>query len=155
MPQAKTTIKNHFSPSEKVISPKGIKPAKQEFKEDADLNSIMQKFQKTGSIDHATIHQGQYGIASPVQLHEALNLVKTAETMFNELPSSARNKFENNAVNFLEYVQDEKNYSEAKELGISLSPEAEAKALALINSEAGAEQAQVEPLGGEGTPPAE
>ena len=128
MPQAKITIKNHYSPSERVLSPKGIKPAKQEFKADTDLNTIMRKFQKTGAIDHSKIHQGSYGIASPVQLHEALNLVNTAETMFNELPSSLRNKFENNAEKFLAFVQDDKNYDEARNLGLLLEPAAQAAA---------------------------
>ena len=122
------TIKNSLSPSESVKSPKGIKPAKQEFKDDADLNSIMRKFQKSGSIDHAQIYQGTYGVASPHQLHEAMNLVTHADTMFNELPSSIRNKFKNNAVDFLEYVQNPANAEEAKSLGISLSTEAAAAA---------------------------
>ena len=149
---AKTVIKNHFSPSEKVLSPSGRKAAKQEFKDDADLNSIMRKFQKTGAIDHAKIHQGSYGIASPMQLHEAMNLVKKSESMFNELPSSIRNKFENNAEQFLDYVQNPDNAIEAKELGISLSPEA-AKAAEKAASEAGAEQALSAPVGSEGTEP--
>lgn len=130
MPTAKTAIKNHFSPSEKVVSPKGVKKAKQEFKEDADLNSIMRKFQKTGAIDHAKMHQGSYGIASPVQLHEAMNLVTKADSMFNDLPSSVRNRFQNSATQFLEFVQNADNIEEARELGISLSTEAHAEAVA-------------------------
>lgn len=106
------------------ISPKGIKPAKQEFKQDADINSIMAKFQKTGAIDHVSKHQQNYGIATPQSLHEALNVVTAAQTMFNDLPSSLRNKFENRASDFLKFVQDEKNYEEAIELGLDLTPEA-------------------------------
>ena len=125
-------IKNHFSPSERVLSPAGVKPAKQEFKDDADLNSIMKKFQKTGAIDHVVKHQGSYGISTPVLLHEAMNLVTAADSMFADLPSSLRNKFENKPAAFLEYVQDPKNAEEAKKLGLALTPEAtiEAEAIA-------------------------
>jgi len=132
-------IKNSLSPSEKVVSPKGIKKAKQEFKNDADINSIMKKFQKTGIITHVNKHQGQYGDMSPQTLHESLNTVRTAETMFNELPSSIRNKFENQPGQFLEYVQDPKNYADAKAIGLRLSDQAEQAALAAIE-EAGLTQ---------------
>ena len=125
----KPMVKNMFSPSERVVSPKGIKPAKQEFKDDADLNSIMRKFQKTGAIDHYAKYQGEYGEIGPAGLHQAMNTVIRAQNMFDELPSSIRNRFDNNPQDFLSFVQDPDNYQEAKELNIGLAPEAEAIAI--------------------------
>lgn len=130
----KNIIKNSLSPSQKVVSPQGIKKAKQEFKDDADINSIMRKFQKTGVITHTARHQGEYGEIGPQTLHDALNTVRAAETMFQELPSSIRNKFANNPQEFLAYVQDSKNYIEAQSLGLRLAPEAENAALAAIEA---------------------
>lgn len=122
----KPIVKNMFSPSEQVESPPGEKRAKQEFKQDADINSIMAKFQKTGAIDHASKYQPLYGIASPQTLQEAMNTVTAAQTMFEELPSSLRVKFNNRPQDFLEFIQNPDNKSEAIKLGLtSLSDEAE------------------------------
>lgn len=147
-------IKNHFSPSEKVVSPNGgkdRKPAKQEFKDDADINSIMRKFQKTGAIDHAKVHQGFYGVATGQTLHDAQTLVANAQSMFADLPSSIRNKFENEPSRFLDYVQDPANAAEAAELGISLAPEAAAQAAAEAAEAAENKAGEVAP---DGPPPA-
>ncbi len=124
MPTPKLVIKNHFSPSEVVKSPKGVKPAKQEFKQDADINSIMKKFQKSGAMDHAQLHQGHYGDTTGQDLQSAATIVANANSMFNDLPSSVRNKFENEPSRFLDFVQNADNQQEAYELGISLSPAA-------------------------------
>ncbi len=121
-------VKNRFSPSQKVVSPEGRKPAQQQFKDDTDINSIMRKFQKTGTINHSATHQPEYGIATGPTLHQAMNLVTKANSMFEELPSSIRNKFKNQPSAFLDFVQDHNNAAEAEELGLELSTEAKAKA---------------------------
>jgi len=143
-----TTIKNSLSPSQRVVSPQGRKPAQQQFKQDADLNSIMRKFQKTGAIDHANIHQGSYGMASPYDLHQAMNLVSNANTLFADLPSTVRNKFRNDPLAFFEYVQNPDNATEAATLGISLSLEA---AKAAIDSQQTTPPAKQDASHGEGT----
>ena len=120
-------VKNMFTPSERVKSPKGKQKAQQQFKEDADINSIMRKFQKTGAIDHVAMHQPNYGLVGPQDLHTAMNIVAGANTMFEELPSTLREKFAD-ASGFLEFVQDPNNDVEARELGLALAPEAQAKA---------------------------
>lgn len=136
-------VRNVYSIVENPKGPKGEKPAKQEFKEDADINKIMRKFQKTGAIDHAAKYQPQYGESTPTDFHEAMNIVTRAQSMFNELPSSIRKKFENSAAGFLEFVQDEKNYEEAKELGIDLAPEAQSIAEERIKAASEAAEASV------------
>lgn len=132
-------MKNMWSPSEKVISPKGVKPAQQQFKNDCDINSIMARFQKTGAIDHVAKHQPQYGDSNPMDYHQSMTIIANANSMFADLPSSLRRKFNGNPAEFLEFVQDPKNEAEAKELGISLSPEAKAKAEEIAKSQTPAE----------------
>lgn len=127
--QPKPEVKNMFSPRTVVISPKGVKKAKQEFKDDADLNSIMRKFQKTGAIDHFATHGLHYGEIGPADLQTAMNTVIKADQMFSELPSTVRNRFSNSPQDFLEFVQNPDNYEEALSLNIGLSPEAEAIAV--------------------------
>ena len=123
----KVKIKNTFSPSEKVVTEGGTSLTKQEFKKDTDLNVIMRKFQVTGALDHVNMHQGQYGESTPVQYHQAMTIVANAKSMFEDLPSSLRNKFDNEPAKFLDFVQDERNFDEAQELGIALAPELQTK----------------------------
>lgn len=128
---SKQTVKNMFSPSEKVVSPKGKVKAQQQFKGDADINTIMKKFQKTGAIDHVSQYQPAYGLATAADLHTMMNIVANAQSMFEALPSSLRTRFENKPDKFLEFVQNPDNAAEAAELGLALSPEAQSQADAL------------------------
>ncbi len=128
------TPRNAYSPRVPVVSPCGDGAAQQQFKEDCDVNTIMQRYQKTGAIDHVSKHQPEYGFATANNYHESMNVITTANSMFNDLPSKIRNEFSNNPEAFLRFVQDPKNAERAIELGIALSPKA-------------AEQAASEPPG--------
>lgn len=80
----------------------------QSFKDETDINSIMSKYQKTGLIDHVNEHGAHYGDQpSAVDFHEAMSLVASTNSLFNELPSSTRDYFDNDPSAFLEYVSDE------------------------------------------------
>lgn len=116
------TVKNMFSPRTKVVSPKGKQKAQQQFKEDADLNIIMRKFQKGEAIDHFAKYGGVYGDFNPHTYQESLNIIKKADEMFAELPSNVRNRFENDPSAFLTFVQNPDNLEEAKTMGLGLAP---------------------------------
>lgn len=92
---------------------------KQSFKDECDINKIMARFQKTGAIDHYAAYAPQYDVVTSTNLHEAMNIVADAETMFEELPSSLRKKFHNDPSEFLDFVQDENNLEEMRELGLA------------------------------------
>lgn len=95
---------------------------KQSFTQECDINQIMAKFQKTGAIDHLAKHQDQYGFANSQSFHEAMNIVSTAKSMFQELPSSIRRKFENDPAKFLDFVEDPDNHDELVTLGLANAP---------------------------------
>ena len=106
----KTPVKIHFT--EKSLT-------KQSFTKECDINTILAKYQKTGAIDHVNKHEAQYGFASSDTFTESMNIVAKGQTMFEELPSSIRTKFENNPAKFLDFVQDESNAKEMQELGLA------------------------------------
>jgi len=95
---------------------------KQWHKKECDINQIMLKYQKHGVIDHVNKHEANYGFATSDDLHESLNMIKTANEMFADLPSKARTKFENDPAQFLDFVQDPKNKEEIYNLGLSDYP---------------------------------
>ena len=146
-------FKNRFSPSERVVSPEGHTPAQQQFKDDADINSIMARFQKTGAIDHVSAHQPKYGIHTSIDLHQAMNIVTQAESMFHDLPSSLRRYFNGNPSELLDFVQDPNNAEKAAELGLALSDKAQAEADALAASAAAEQASESAPEAGTGPAP--
>lgn len=140
--------KNIYSKSERVLSPEGKEPAQQQFKDDCDINSIMRRFQKTGAFDHVAAHQPQYGEVSPLSYHESMNIISQAQSMFADLPSSLRRRFNGDPSELLEFVQNPENAVEAQELGLALSDKAAA--------EAAAKAAEAASVGaGEGSPASE
>lgn len=138
--------RNIYSPRIAVISPPSTERAQQQFKEDCDINTIMRRIQKGGATDHIAKYQPEYGFATPLSYHESLNIVRRADSMFNDLPSEIRNEFSNNPEAFLEFVQNPDNAQRAKELGIELSDQAKAIA------ESTPPEALGEPIAVEGAP---
>lgn len=95
---------------------------KQEFKDDCDINKIMDKYQRTGVINHLAKHGEQYGEIVAADLMEAHLISEQAGVMFRELPSSLRNRFNGSPVEFLEFVQNPENRDEMIEMGLMEKP---------------------------------
>ncbi len=103
-----------------AISFEGVKAlTKQSFKDECNINKIMDKFQKSGAITHFAKNAPTYGDTTSPMLHDALNIVADAESMFEELPSAIRKKFNNDPGQFLEFVQNPDNLDEMRELGLA------------------------------------
>ena len=92
---------------------------KQAHAKEADINYIMRKYLKTGLIEHSRKHQPDYGFATSEDFHTSMNIITKANSMFEELPSQIRAKFENKPEQFLDFVNNEKNVPEMVELGLA------------------------------------
>lgn len=92
---------------------------KQAMRDECDVNRIMAKFVKTGTISHVARYGAMYGSFDPITLQDALNLQIEAAGMFAALPAVVRKKFSNDAMEFLTFVQDEKNSAALVELGLA------------------------------------
>ena len=68
---------------------------KQASRDECDINLIMAKFQKTGAISHFQKHSGSYDYATGIGFKDAMDIVAEGRSIFAELPSSLRNRFEN------------------------------------------------------------
>lgn len=107
----------------RVRTPVGTESlTKQSFKDEVNINKIMDRFQRTGAIDHYTNRSMEYGDTTAPDYLEANLIIAKANTMFEELPSSIRAKFENDPAKFLEFVQDDKNAEEMVYLGLTNAP---------------------------------
>ena len=78
----------------------------QSHKEELNINNILAKFQRTGVIDHVKEHGPQYADVPAIDYREAMEIVTSSNSMFEELPSRARKYFNNDPAQFLETMQN-------------------------------------------------
>ncbi len=95
---------------------------KQSFAEEANINSIMKKFHRTGElVDPTKISDRKafFGDVSGIgDFQQMKNTVLEAEVHFGNLPSEIRTRFENQPNKLVEFLEDPANKDEAIELGI-------------------------------------
>lgn len=92
----------------------------QSFKDESNINLIMAKYAKTGLLDHLNTHQGDYGnFIGYADYHTSMNQIKEAEAAFATIPSKIREKFANDAGQFLTFVQNPDNFDEMVEMGLA------------------------------------
>ncbi|WP_445712128.1 MULTISPECIES: hypothetical protein [Pseudomonadati] len=92
--------------------------AKQSFKEECDINTIVKRFSVTGQVPVSPL-QPQYGDFSGVfDYQTALNAVIAAQESFSALPATLRNRFANDPAAFVDFCSDESNREEMIRLGL-------------------------------------
>lgn len=95
---------------------------KQASKKECDINFIISKFQKTGLLTHTREHEGQYADFEESNFHDAMNIVTTAQSMFESVPSSIREQFHNDPGEFIEFATNPENQQALFDLGLSDNP---------------------------------
>ena len=100
--------------------------AQQHFKDECDVNTILQKFNITGILPEQTLSP-RYGDFTGIgDYHSALNAVMAAQDEFELLPAQIRARFENDPAKLIEFLNDDNNRPEAEELGLVNKSAAEA-----------------------------
>lgn len=114
------TIRNAFSKRQRVVAPLGgPSMAHQSFKDECDINVLMARYRKTGILPENINEQaGQYLDCTANDFQEAMCLVAGAASLFNELPSTLRDRFQNDPVQLLNFLDKEENRPEAVKLGL-------------------------------------
>ena len=92
--------------------------AQQQFRDEADINIIMERFGRTGELI-APARMPQYGDFNGVSdYHTAMNAVIEAQASFDALPAKIRATFDNDPGRFVEFCLDDSNRDEAVKLGL-------------------------------------
>ena len=102
----------------------------QSFKDDADINCIIARFENTGVLVDPTVpvsRTPQFGDFSDMPTYqEAQNVIVAANNAFNSLSSKIRERFGNDPAAYFQFVQSLKegseDYAEAVRLGIIDKP---------------------------------
>lgn len=95
----------------------------QSFKDEADINTIMAKYQSTGELPVLNATEAQWLDVTGMDFQQHMQFIIDAEQMFSELPSSVRDRFGNDPSAFLDYTADPDNRTELARMGL-LTPEA-------------------------------
>jgi phage internal scaffolding protein len=105
--------------------------AKQSFREESDINTIVKRFRISGELPTG-VRMPTYGDFTGVfDFHSAMNAVALANEAFDDMPADIRLRFHNDPQEFVAFCSDEANLDEARKLG--LVPAAEVvKAAAVV-----------------------
>lgn len=97
----------------------GVKDlARQEFKDESDINVIMSQYVVRGIVP-VSVGVGTYGDFSEVGDYlEARELIRRAQAQFDSLDAKVRKRFGDNPAEFLSFIMDKSNLDEARKLGL-------------------------------------
>ena len=113
--------------------------AQQHFKEECDINTILQKFNITGLLPEAPLSP-RYGDFTGIgDYHTAMNRVIAVQDEFEALPAQIRARFDNDPAQLIEFLENSDNRPEAEELGLVEKAAAEAVEAAKTTPEKAAE----------------
>lgn len=92
----------------------------QEFKDECDVNNILRNYVNTGVLTHTSGQIPVFGDFSqmPSDYGEAVMLIEESKKQFLQLPSNIRERFDNDPLNLVKFLQNSNNRKEAEELGI-------------------------------------
>jgi len=113
--------------------------AQQHFKEECDINTILQKFNISGLLPEQPLSP-RYGDFTGIgDYHTALNRVIAAQDEFDALPAQIRARFNNDPAQLIEFMENSENRPEAVELGLVEKAAAEVVEAAISTPEKAAE----------------
>lgn len=92
---------------------------KQNHKDECNVNRIVNKFHQTGQLSHLNTRQAIYQEITPGDFKTAMDTVTEANSLFQELPSNIRKRFDHMPEKFLAFCQDPANSAELIELGLA------------------------------------
>jgi len=98
----------------------GTTGAKQENREECDINLIVKRFSATGEkpVNMQKLQPIFADVSSVGDYAGALRAVTAANEAFAALPAELRTQFGNNPESLVSFIQDDANYDEAVRLGL-------------------------------------
>lgn len=92
----------------------------QQFKEESDINTIVDRFLKSGVLPTAATMPQYVDYEGVFDFQSAMNVVKAADDNFMRLDAKVRARFNNSPQAFLEFFANPENVDEAIRLGLAI-----------------------------------
>lgn len=90
----------------------------QSFRDEADINTIMARYQSTGEMPVLNEMQGQWLDVTEMDFQRHMDFIIDAQNLFDQLPSDLRDRFGNDPGAFLGFCSQESNREEMAKLGL-------------------------------------
>lgn len=97
--------------------------AQQHFKDECDINVLFARYLETGEMPQVLDGLSYGNFEGVFDFQTAMNAVRTAEGVFQQLPARIKNRFDNDPQKLLAFMADENNRDEAVFLGLLNKPE--------------------------------
>jgi len=94
----------------------------QQFKEESDINNIVDRFMKTGYLPDPVSMPQYVDYEGVFDFQSAMNVVRQADENFMRMDAKVRARFHNSPQEFLEFFADPNNRDEAVRLGLAVPP---------------------------------
>lgn len=93
---------------------------RQEYAAEADINTLMAQYEKTGILPTVNTRPPDYFDVSDVpDFQTALEFVSKADAAFMSLPAQVRATFENSAANFIAFAENPENLDQMRKWGLA------------------------------------
>ena len=90
----------------------------QDHKNRCDINRVIRRYTRTGTIQHVSTFEKQFGDVTGIDFKSAMDLTVAAQQTFDELPAYVRKEFQNDPGKLLEFMEKPENRERAIELGL-------------------------------------
>lgn len=93
---------------------------RQEFADDCDINTLMDRYEKTGTINHFNNGVPQYlDVTELPDLQGSLEILAEAQSAFMRLPAVTRREFDNDPTKFVDFASNPDNLDKMREWGLA------------------------------------
>jgi phage internal scaffolding protein len=92
----------------------------QQFADEADINTIVNRFLKTGVLPTPNTFPQYVDFEGVFDYQSAMNLVRAADESFMRMDAKVRSRFNNSPQEFLEFFANPENVEEAIRLGLAI-----------------------------------
>lgn len=92
----------------------------QQFKEEADINTIVDRFMKSGVLPTPAVMPQYIDFEGVFDYQTAMNVVRQADEQFMRMDAKIRARFNNSPQEFLSFFADPANTEEAIRLGLAV-----------------------------------
>lgn len=96
----------------------GESVVQQHLKDQCNVNKIMNKYVKTGVLEHIKENQGFYGDCIGIDFRSVQDKVIRGQEAFNALPAKIRKLMNNDPANFVEWMNSDEDLDMKRELGL-------------------------------------
>lgn len=96
--------------------------AQQQFRDECDINTILDRFGVTGMVPTNVRQPLAVDFIEATDYQSALNALMEAEQSFMEMPAKIRAEFDNDPGKFIEFFELEENRERAVQLGLIQKP---------------------------------